>query len=44
MPEKPKKKRILKARSIRKLNELITRLAIFEEFDENGDGALSRED
>eukprot|EP01045_Picozoa_sp_COSAG04_P033301 COSAG04_NODE_6840_length_1244_cov_1.338865_1_plen_287_part_10 len=44
LPDKPKKKRIVKARSIRKLNELITRLNIFEEFDENGDGALSREE
>ena len=44
LPDKPKKNRIIKARSNTALTNLLARLAIFEEFDENGDGALSRED
>ena len=41
LPDKPKKKRMVKARSNTALTNLLARLAIFEEFDANGDGMLS---
>ena len=41
LPDKPKKKRILKARSIRKLNELITRCLLYTSPSPR-DGLLSR--
>eukprot|EP01045_Picozoa_sp_COSAG04_P025674 COSAG04_NODE_3413_length_2834_cov_2.395978_2_plen_140_part_01 len=41
LPDKPKKKRIIKARSNNALTGLIARLAVFEEFDADGDGVLS---
>ena len=41
LPDKPKKKRIIKARSNTALNDLLARLAIFEEVDQSGDGMLT---
>ena len=44
LPDKPKKKRIVKARSNNALTGLLARLAVFEEFDADGDGVLSPEE
>ena len=41
LPDKPKKNRIIKARSTNALNDLLARLAIFEDADEDDDGVLS---